>query len=107
MANHPTDMCPYHITPLSFEEYKHLANNLVAQRRITHHAHGRALLRNHGAPIQKGMQQVMEVSKESYYFDIDTRQIPKLCKNHCRGLVESATMLVVQYITESIIYPYH
>ena len=47
------------------------ANYLVAQRLITH-AHGRALLRNHGPPLDNGMQQVVDVSREALGFTIDT-----------------------------------
>ena len=86
------------------EEYMLLANYLVAQRLITH-AHGRALLRNHDAPIQKGMQQVVEVSKESYNFDIDTTNSKTLQESLSRLSRECDDELVVQCITESLVTP--
>ena len=86
------------------EEYMLLANYLVAQRLITH-AHGRAMLRNHGAPIQKGMQQVVEVSKESYDFDIDMTNSKTLQESLSRLSRECDDELIVQCITESLVTP--
>jgi len=53
------------------EEFMLLTNYLVAQRLITQ-ARGRALLRNHIPPIEQGVEQVVDVSNESFDFDIDT-----------------------------------
>ncbi|KAL7531929.1 hypothetical protein ACHAXR_008498 [Thalassiosira sp. AJA248-18] len=86
------------------EEFMLLANYLVAQRLITH-AHGRALLRNHSPPIDQGMQQVVDVSKESFNFDIDTTNSSTLQESLSRLTLECDDELVVQCVTESLMTP--
>jgi len=86
------------------EEFMLLANYLVAQRLITH-AHGRALLRNHAPPIEMGMQQVVDVSKESFNFDIDTTNSLTLQASLSRLSRECDDELVVQCVTESLMTP--
>jgi len=86
------------------EEFMLLANYLVAQRLITH-AHGRALLRNHAPPIEQGMQQVVDVSKESFNFEIDTTNSNTLQESLSRLSRECNDELVVQCVTESLMTP--
>ncbi|KAL9186602.1 hypothetical protein ACHAXT_005840 [Thalassiosira profunda] len=86
------------------EEFMLLANYLVAQRLITH-AHGRALLRNHSPPIEQGMQQVVDVSKESLGFEIDTTNSSTLQESLSRLSRECEDELVVQCVTESLMTP--
>lgn len=81
-----------------------MANYLVAQRLITH-AHGRALLRNHSPPIDQGMQQVVDVSKESFNFDIDTTNSRTLQESLSRLTLACDDELVVQCVTESLMTP--
>jgi len=86
------------------EEFMLLANYLVAQRLITH-AHGRALLRNHSPPLELGMQQVVDVSRESYGFEIDTTNSNTLQASLSRLSRECDDPLVVQCVTESLMTP--
>jgi len=86
------------------EEFMLLANYLVAQRLITH-AHGRALLRNHSPPLELGMQQVVDVSRESYGFEIDTTNSNSLQSSLSRLSRECNDPLVVQCVTESLMTP--
>lgn len=86
------------------EEFMLLANYLVAQRLITH-AHGRALLRMHPPPFEGGMQEVVDVSKESFNFDIDTTDSLTLQASLSRLTRECDDELVVQCITESLMSP--
>jgi len=86
------------------EEFMLLANYLVAQRLITH-ANGRALLRNHMPPIEEGMQQVVDVSKESFNFDINTTDSKTLQESLSRLSRECDDELVVQCVTESLVTP--
>jgi len=86
------------------EEFMLLANYLVAQRLITH-AHGRALLRNHSPPLELGMQQVVDVSRESYGFEIDTTNSNTLQSSLSRLSRECDDPLVVQCVTESLMTP--
>ncbi|KAL7550644.1 hypothetical protein ACHAWF_016364 [Thalassiosira exigua] len=86
------------------EEYMLIANYLVAQRLITH-AHGRALLRNHSPPIEQGLQQVVDVSKESFDFSIDTTNSATLQESLSRLSRECDDELVVQCVTESLVTP--
>ena len=86
------------------EEFMLLANYLVAQRLITH-AHGRALLRNHSPPIELGLQNVVDVSKESFNFDIDITNSHSLQESLNRLCRECNDELVVQCVTESLMAP--
>jgi len=86
------------------EEFMLLANYLVAQRLITH-ASGRALLRNHNPPIEQGMQQVVDVSRESFDFHIDTTDSKTLQESLSRLSRECDDALVVQCVTESLMTP--
>lgn len=86
------------------EEYMLLANYFVAQRLITH-ANGRALLRNHSPPIEQGMQNVVDVSKEALNFDIDTTDSSTLQASLSRLSRECDDELVVQCVTESLMIP--
>lgn len=100
-------MCaPYPIRDSNrlIEEYMLLANYLVAQRLITH-AHGRALLRNHGPPLDNGMQQVVDVSREALGFAIDTTSSSSLQESLSRLSRECDDDLVVQCVTESLMTP--
>ncbi|KAL7469506.1 hypothetical protein ACHAXS_009760 [Conticribra weissflogii] len=87
------------------EEFMLLANYLVAQRLITH-AHGRALLRNHSPPIELGLQNVVEVSKASFNFDIDITSSQSLQESLNRLCRECDDELVVQSVTESLMTPF-
>lgn len=86
------------------EEFMLMANYLVAQRLITH-ASGRALLRNHNPPIEQGMQQVVDVSRESFDFHIDTTDSKTLQESLSRLSRECDDALVVQCVTESLMTP--
>ncbi|KAL3773408.1 hypothetical protein ACHAW5_008175 [Stephanodiscus triporus] len=86
------------------EEFMLLANYLVAQRLITH-AHGRALLRHHPSPLEGGMQQVVDVSREAFGFDIDTTNSKTLQESLSRLSRECDDELVVQCVTESLKNP--
>mmetsp|Transcript_28395 Transcript_28395/g.58303 ORF Transcript_28395/g.58303 Transcript_28395/m.58303 type:complete len:1180 (-) Transcript_28395:105-3644(-) len=87
------------------EEFMLLANYLVAQRLITH-AHGRALLRNHSPPIELGLQNVVEVSKASFNFDIDITSSQSLQESLNRLCRECDDELIVQSVTESLMTPF-
>ena len=86
------------------EEFMLLANYLVAQRLITH-AGGRALLRNHSPPLESGMQQVVDVSRESFNFEIDQTNSHTLQASLSRLYRECNDPLVVQCVTESLMTP--
>ncbi|EED93236.1 ribonuclease, partial [Thalassiosira pseudonana CCMP1335] len=86
------------------EEYMLLANFLVAQRLITH-AKGRALLRQHSPPLEAGMQNVVDVSKESFDFDIDITSSKTLQESLSRLSRTCDDELVIQCVTESLMTP--
>ena len=86
------------------EEYMLLANFLVAQRLITH-AKGRALLRQHSPPLEAGLQNVVEVSKEAFNFDIDVTSSQTLQESLSRLSRTCDDELVIQCITESLMTP--
>jgi len=86
------------------EEYMLLANFLVAQRLITH-AKGRALLRQHAPPLEAGLQTVVEVSKESFDFDIDVTSSQTLQESLSRLSRTCSDDLVIQCVTESLMTP--
>ncbi|KAL7522669.1 hypothetical protein ACHAWX_007355 [Stephanocyclus meneghinianus] len=86
------------------EEYMLLANFLVAQRLITH-AKGRALLRQHPPPLEAGLQNVVEVSKESFDFDIDVSNSKTLQESLSRLSRTCSDELVIQCVTESLMTP--
>ena len=86
------------------EEYMLLANFLVAQRLITH-ANGRALLRQHPPPLEAGLQNVVEVSKESFDFDIDVTNSQTLQESLSRLSRTCKDELVIQCVTESLMTP--
>lgn len=86
------------------EEYMLLANFLVAQRLITH-AKGRALLRQHAPPLEAGLQTVVEVSKESFNFDIDVTSSQTLQESLSRLSRTCSDDLVIQCVTESLMAP--
>ena len=86
------------------EEYMLLANFLVAQRLITH-AKGRALLRQHSPPLEAGLQNVVEVSKESFNFDIDVTNSQTLQESLSRLGRTCDDELVIQCVTESLMMP--
>ncbi|KAL3786259.1 hypothetical protein HJC23_005337 [Cyclotella cryptica] len=86
------------------EEYMLLANFLVAQRLITH-AKGRALLRQHSPPLEAGLQNVVEVSKESFDFDIDVSNSKTLQESLSRLSRTCSDELVIQCVTESLMTP--
>jgi len=102
----PKICAPYPIRDSNrlIEEFMLLANYLVAQRLITH-AHGRALLRNHSPPTEAGMQQVVDVSRESFNFEIDTTNSKTLQESLSRLSRECNDDLVVQCVTESLMTP--
>ena len=81
-----------------------LANFLVAQRLITH-AKGRALLRQHSPPLEAGLQNVVEVSKESFDFDIDVTSSKTLQESLSRLSRTCSDELVIQCVTESLMAP--
>jgi len=86
------------------EEFMLLANYLVAQQMILR-AGGRALLRNHSPPLDQGMEQVVDVSKESFDFDIDTTSSTTLQASLSRLSRECDDELVVQCVTEALMTP--
>ncbi|KAL3816226.1 hypothetical protein ACHAXA_002172 [Cyclostephanos tholiformis] len=86
------------------EEYMLLANYLVAQRLITH-TRGRALLRHHPPPLEGGMQQVVDASREAFDFDIDITNSMTLQESLSRLSRECDDELVVQCVTESLMNP--
>ncbi len=104
-GKNPQLCAPYPICDSNrlIEEYMLLANYLVAQHLITH-AHGR-LLCNHGAPIQNRMQQVVEVSKERYNFDIEMTNSKTLQESLLRPSRECDNELVMKCITQLLIMP--
>jgi DIS3-like exonuclease 2 len=81
-----------------------LANFLVAQRLITH-ARGRALLRHHPPPLEGGVQQVVDVSKEAFDFDIDITNSTTLQESLSRLGRECDDEVVVQCVTEMLMNP--
>jgi DIS3-like exonuclease 2 len=86
------------------EEYMLIANYLVAQRLITH-ARGRALLRHHPPPLEGRMQQVVDVSKEAFDFDIDVTNSKTLQESLSKISRDCDDELVVQCVTESLMNP--
>ena len=76
----------------------------MSQRLITH-ANGRALIRNHAPPLQQGLQNVVDISKESFDFDIDTTNSHTLQESLSRLSRECDDELVVQCVTESLMVP--
>lgn len=102
----PKMAAPYPIRDSNrlIEEYMLLANFLVAQRLITH-ANGRALLRQHSPPLEAGLQNVVEVSKESFNFDIDVSNSQTLQESLSRLGRTCDDELVIQCVTESLMAP--
>lgn len=86
------------------EEYMLLANYLVAQRLITH-AGGKALLRNHDAPLFEGLEKVAEMAKQSIGFQIDISSSESLQRSLNRLGRECSDELVLKCITEMLKLP--
>lgn len=81
-----------------------LANYLVAQRLITH-AGPLALLRHHPAPLEKGLDDVVEIARAGTGFFIDATSSQTLQASLSRMGRECDDELVMQCITELLMTP--
>jgi len=86
------------------EEYMLLANYLVAERLISH-AGDRAVIRNHNPPLHKGLEDVVDVARESVGFHIDATSSQSLQESLSRMGRECNDELVMQCVTELAMVP--
>ena len=86
------------------EEYMLMANYLVAQRLLAH-AGGLVMIRNHAPLLEKGMEVVVDMTKENCDFDIDTTSSKMLQESLSRLGQECTDALVLQCVTECLMTP--